>query len=117
QTVVVVEAPGQPLVVDWQPEQRGDLEVAMREGVAVVGFGPKGLRLLPDCRIDGAYGFIGVNTKEQVVRLLSSEEVQANLAADAAGILARLGGELGTTQALDVAIVMVGKRRTTWSTA
>lgn len=117
QSVVVIEAPGSPLVVDWQPEQRGDLEVAMREGVAIVGFGKEGLRLLPDCHIDGKYGFIGVNTKEQVVRLVSGEEVQANLAADAVGIIAKLGAELGTSQALDIAIVMVGKRKTTWSSA
>src|SRR5688572_20173560 len=69
QSVYVIEAQGQPLIVDWQPEIRGDLEVAMREGVAVVRFDEKGLKLLTDCKIDGKYGFIGVNTKEQVVSL------------------------------------------------
>ena len=117
QSVYVIEAQGQPLVVDWQPEQRGDLEVAMREGVAVVKFDAKGMKLLKDCRIDGKYGFVGVNTKEQVVSLLSAEEVKANLPAAGLGILVKLGGELGQTQSLDIAIVMVGKRKTTWAHA
>lgn len=117
QSVYVIEAQGQPLIVDWQPEQRGDLEVAMREGIAIVGFDSKGLRLLKDCHISGKYGFIGVNTKEQVVRLISDDEVKANLPADALGIIAKIGGELGTSQALDIAIVMVGKKKTTWANA
>lgn len=117
ESVYVIEAKGQPLIVDWQPEARGDLEVAMKEGVAVVGFSEKGLRLLKDCHIDGEYGFIGVNTKEQVVRLLTAEEVKANLPGAGLGILAKIGGELGQSQALEIAIVMVGKKKTTWATA
>jgi len=117
QSVYVIEAQGQPLIVDWQPEMRGDLEVAMQEGVAVVGFDDKGLRLLSDCHLDGKYGFIGVNTKEQIVQLLSADEIKANLPAEGLGIVAKLGAELGRSQALDVAIVMVGKRKTTWATA
>lgn len=117
ESVFVIEAKGHPLVVDWQPEHRGDLEVAMREGVAVVAYDPRGLRLLKDCHIDGNYGFIGVNTKEQVVRLESADEVKANLPAAGLGILANVGGELGRSQQLDVAIVMVGKKKTTWANA
>lgn len=79
ESVYVVEANGQPLIVDWQPEARGDLEIAMKEGIAVVGFDQRGLKLLKDCHLDGKYAFIGMNTKEQVVRLLSAEEVKANL--------------------------------------
>src|SRR5262245_6762713 len=29
---------GQPLVVDWRPEQRADLEVQMREGAVVLAY-------------------------------------------------------------------------------
>ena len=36
----------EPMIVDWQPEQRGDLEVSMREGIVVVGYDDKGFRLL-----------------------------------------------------------------------
>jgi hypothetical protein len=104
------------LVVDGT-RQRSDLEVAMREGVSVVKFDGSGMKLLKDCRIDGNYGFIGVNTKEHVVSLTSAEEVKANLPAAGLGILAKLGAELGRSQSLDIAIVMVGKRKTTWAHA
>ena len=117
ETVLVIEAQGSPLIVDWQPEHRGDLEVAMREGVAVVGYDSKGLRLLQDCHIDGNYGFIGVSTKEQVIVLQSSDEVKANLPATGLSILARVGAELGTSTEIDIAMVMVGKKKTTWVSA
>jgi hypothetical protein len=34
----VIENDGEPLVVDWRAEQRGDLEIAMRDRVAVVAY-------------------------------------------------------------------------------
>jgi TPR repeat protein len=117
QSVYVVEAKGEPLIVDWQPEQRGDLEVSMREGVAVVEFDNRGMKLLKDCHIDGKYGFIGVNTKEQVVSLESDEEIKANLPGGGLGILAKIGAEIGRSQSLDIALVMVGKKKTTWGHA
>src|SRR5262245_28761698 len=56
-----------PLVVDWKPEQRGDLEVAMSEGVAVVAYDCQKMELLTDCRADGSYGFKGVVLKQQMI--------------------------------------------------
>lgn len=114
QSVVYVEGSGRPLIVDWQPEQRGDLEVAMKEGVAVVSYGREGLRLLSNCHIDGNYGFIGINKKEQIIRLVSEEEIKANLPLSGPAIAAKLGGELASGASIDIAMIMVGKRRTTW---
>src|SRR5262249_28771948 len=64
-----VDKSGEPLIVDWKPDQRGDLEIAMKEGVAIVQYSCKGIKLLKECHIEGNYGFIGMTTKEQVVRL------------------------------------------------
>lgn len=105
-----VDAGAQPLVVDWKPEQRGDLEVAMKDGIAVLHYGCDGVRLLADCRVDGEYGFIGMTRKEQVVRLENADEVQANLPLSGGAI----GGGLERGATIDIAMVMVGKRRTTW---
>ena len=69
----------EPLVVDWKPEQRGELEVAMKEGVAVMAYSCDTIRLLEDCRLEGGYGFIGMTRREQVVQLESSDELKANL--------------------------------------
>src|SRR5262245_66516470 len=60
---------GEPLVVDWKDEQRGDLEIAMKQGVAVVAYSCQGIKLLPDCKVEGSYGFMGMTKKESVVRL------------------------------------------------
>lgn len=106
-----VKTGGEPLVVDWKTEQRGDLEVAMKEGVAVVAYSCQGIKLLKDCHINGQYGFIGMTRREEVVRLDNSDEVKANLPLSGGAI----GGELSRGATLDVAMVLVGKRRTTWS--
>lgn len=102
---------GEPLVVDWKPEQRGDLEIAMKEGVAVVGYSCEGIKLLKECHIEGNYGYMGMTRKEQVVRLNNSDEVRANL--PLSGV--KLSAELKRGSSLDVAMVMVGKQKTTWS--
>jgi TPR repeat protein len=101
---------GEPLVVDWKAEQRGDLEVAMQEGVAIVSYTCEALKLLKDCHIEGNYGFIGMTKREQVVRLQNSDEVRANLPFSGGAI----GGEMQRGSTLDIAMIMVGKKRTTW---
>jgi uncharacterized protein len=106
-----VEQGGEPLVVDWKAEQRSDLEVAMKDGVAVVAYSCDAIKLLPDCHIDGSYGFTGMTTREQVVRLENADEVRANLPLTGVNLAAEL--QRGST--LDIAMVTVGKRRTTWS--
>lgn len=105
------DSSGEPLVVDWKPEQRGDLELVMKENVAVVSYSCKGIKLLKECKVDGKYGFLGMSKKEQVVRLTSADEVKANLPLGGASIAGSLAG--GST--LDVAMVMVGKVKTTWA--
>ncbi len=106
---------GEPLVVDWKPDQRLELEVAMKDGVAVVSYDCKSFRLLKDCRVDGTYGFVGTTTKEQIIQLTDSDEVRANLPFSGASIAAKMEGEMQRGASLDIAIMMVGKRRTTWA--
>ncbi|RYZ58182.1 MAG: hypothetical protein EOP08_16465, partial [Proteobacteria bacterium] len=106
----------EPMIVDWQPEERGDLEISMREGLVVVGYDETGFRLLKDCHVDGNYEFMGMTRRERVVRLESAEDVRANLPLGGLGLAAKLGGELEHGATLDIAMVMVGKLRTTWRT-
>lgn len=114
QTTPVIEEHGEPLVVDWKPEQRGDLEVAMKAGVAVVAYTPEGLRLLTRCSTSGDYGFIGMTLKEQVISLEDENEIRANLPLSGMGLVANIGGELKQGSVLNVAMAMVGKRKTTY---
>ncbi len=111
----VIEGTGEPLIVDWQPQHRGDLEIAMKDGLAIVEYSPRGFRLLKNCSVEGTYGFNGISTKEQLVRLMSEDDVRANLPFGGAGLVAQMGGELGRSSTLDVAMIMIGKLRTTWT--
>ncbi|MBX3260560.1 MAG: sel1 repeat family protein [Labilithrix sp.] len=108
------ESGAEPLVVDWKPEQRGDLEVLMKDSVAVVSYTCQGFKLLKDCKVDGKYGFLGMTKKEQIVRLNNADEVKANLPFAGVGIAANLGAEMQRGATLDVALVMIGKVKTTW---
>ena len=100
----------EPLVVDWRPEDRTDLEVAMRRRIAVVRMESRGVRLLNDCHIDGDYGYVGVNKKEEVVSFRSADEIKANLPAAAALFGAQLKAEMQQGVSLDLGLVIVGKR-------
>lgn len=109
------ENAGEPLVVDWKPEQRGDLELLMKENVAIVSYSCKGFKLLKDCKVDGKYGFLGMSKKEQVVKLNNADEVKANLPLGGIGIAGSISGEMARGSTLDVAMIMVGKVKTTWA--
>src|SRR6185436_9621599 len=70
---------GEPLVVDWDSERRGHLEIAMKQGLAVVHYDPAKIEVLRDCKIEGNYGYSGYSTKQRVVRLADELELKANL--------------------------------------
>ena len=109
------DSSGEPLVVDWKPEQRGDLELMMKENVAIVSYSCKGFKLLKDCKVDGTYGFLGMSRKEQVVKLNNADEVKANLPLGGIGIAGSISAEMARGSTLDVAMIMVGKVKTTWA--
>ncbi len=108
---------GNPLIVDWPPEQRGDLEVAMKEGVPVVRYTCERFELLRDCRIKGSYEYLGMTRKEQLVRILSQDELRANLPFSNFGLPASLKGDLDRDASLDIALIMIGKKSTSLTSA
>ena len=95
-----------PLAVDWQPADRGDLEVEMKRGIAVVEYDCKSARVLRDCQVEGSYGFISTPLKEQVVRLDDTTEISANLPFSGG----KLAGQMARGASLDVAVALVGQR-------
>jgi len=103
-----VQKGGRPLVVDWRPEQRGDLEVAMGQGIAVVNYDCRGLELLPDCAAEGSYGFKGVVLKQQLIRLEDANEVRANLPLTGDSLALKIGADFGSGTTLDLATALVG---------
>lgn len=103
-----VQQGGRPLVVDWRPEQRGDLEVAMGQGIAVVHYDCHSLELLPDCIAEGSYGFKGVVLKQQLIRLEDADEVRANLPLTGDSIALKIGADFNAGTTLDLATALVG---------
>lgn len=106
-----------PLIVDWPPAQRGDLELALREGVAVIHYDCDTIRVLRDCRLEGEYGFAGMTTKRQLVRLDNQDEIKINLPLMGSAFAAKLGGEIERGANIEIALAMIGQRRTTRSQA
>jgi uncharacterized protein len=108
-TVCREDGPAEPLIVDWRSHERQDLELAMREGIAIVAYDCKSIRLLPDCHVASpvapAYTFAGVTITEDSVQLKTSDELAANLPLSAAHISA----EMKTGSSIDLAIVTIGK--------
>lgn len=102
-----------PLVVDWKPEQCGDLEVAMSDGVAVVAYDCQKMELLTDCHADGSYGFKGIVLKQQMIRLADADEIRMNLPLSGAAIVAKLDSELERGATLDLATALVGNLTST----
>ena len=114
-TIKPVDGPATPLIVDWKAEERADLEEVIHDGVAIVAWKNDGLRLLKRCRLKGEYGYLPIQVKKDVVRLESAQDVAANLPLGGLGIVGKIGGELERGTTLDIAMAMVGKRRTTWA--
>ncbi|MFO0614082.1 MAG: tetratricopeptide repeat protein [Polyangiaceae bacterium] len=104
---------GTPLVVDLEAHERADLEDAMGDGIAVVAWSCESLKLLPDCHASGSYAFHGLSPQEFTVKLDDADEVRANLPAFGASVLGKIESEMKRGATLDLAISMIGKRRTT----
>jgi hypothetical protein len=102
-----------PLVIDWKPHERSDLEEAMSDGVAVVRYECGALRVLQGCRLDGAYRFLAASRKEQVLKLEDKGDIALNLPAFGKVLAGQLSASLEKQASLDLAMVIVGKARTT----
>ncbi|NOU34653.1 MAG: sel1 repeat family protein [Polyangiaceae bacterium] len=98
----------EPLVVDIRSSDRTDFETAMKEGVAVVRFDCRSLKLLKNCSLGGSYAFVGAERSEDVVRMQGRDEVSANMPFSGA----KLSAEMKSGSTLDLALITVGKRRT-----
>jgi hypothetical protein len=108
-----IEAAGEPLIVDWSPDQRIDLEVMSKDALPVVAYSCHGLKVLKGCSVEGGYAFKGVTPEEQVVRLQDADEIRANLPLSGASLVASMGGDLERGATLDLALAYVGKSTST----
>lgn len=98
------------MVVDWTPDMRTDIEVAMKEGLALVKYDCKSVQLVPACSLAGEYGYIGTTRREKKIQMNNKDEVAANLPVGGLSWLSDLGGGFGRESTLLAQLVTVGKR-------
>ncbi len=97
-----------PFVADWPQKQQDFLVQRMNSGVVVVAYTCDRLEVLPNCTVEGAYGYLGQNAATELIQFESGDELQANMPARAG----ELGGKLSGGETWDLALVYSGKRRT-----
>lgn len=97
-----------PLVFDWPTSTRGDLEDAMSQGVVVVNFSCQGAKVLPDCKVEGGYGYRAVTPKTEQNLIEGKDNIRASFGGVVAGVSAQMDRE----SKLDMSYVLVGKSST-----
>ncbi len=101
-----------PLIVDWSPDERVDLEAALgQDGVVVVKYDCPTMEILPGCHVDGSYSYAGVSRKEQVIQMENMDDIHANIPVSSA----KVSAEIQSGRAINLATVLVGRRSTTVS--
>ncbi len=98
------------MAIDWKPELRGDFEAAMKEGLAVVSYDCKSLKLQPGCSLEGGYGYLGTTRREKKIEMSTKDELAANLPVGGLTWLSDLGAKFGRGTSLAARMVMVGKQ-------
>lgn len=101
----------EPLIVDWIPETRQKLELAMKDSIAVVAYDCKTLTVLPDCDVaDGEYQFRGATVEERIVHLNDGDEVKANLPFSGGTMAAQLQAEFQRGSSLNLYMAFIGQK-------
>ena len=97
-----------PLSIDWPSNARSDLEAAMHDGVVVVSFTCDKVKVLPDCKVAGSYGYRAVTPREESVLIEGRDNIQASFG----GVSWAVGGNFERDAKLDLSYVLVGKQST-----
>lgn len=97
-----------PLVIEWPSNARSDLEAAMNDGVVVVSYSCEKVTVLPDCKVEGSYGYRAVTPREESVLIEGKDNIQASFG----GVSWAVGGNFERDAKLDLSYVLVGKQNT-----
>ncbi len=86
----VAKSPLRPLIVEWPSPDRAALEAQSKAGVVAVRFLGREMEVLRQCHGKGAYGYVAVTPKQDVVSLTSRDELYATLPVHAVELEAKL---------------------------
>jgi len=109
-TPQLAEVYATPLVIDWNPDLRLQIESALSKGIAIVAYDGSSIRILPECKISGAYDFAGTSMKQRMLRI-SDTNVGAWLLPIAFSSKSKLeiAPELDRGKSLEVALLFSGR--------
>jgi hypothetical protein len=68
-----------PLVTEWPASEKANLEARLREGGVVVAYSGCSMKLLPQCRVKGSYGWRRTTTATDVIEVHDADELYAKL--------------------------------------
>jgi hypothetical protein len=94
-----------PLVTEWPASEKANLEARLREGAVAVSYSGCDMRLLPQCRMSGSYGWRRTTTSTDVVEIRNADDLYAKLPLGAVS----LEGELERTGRLAVQTTVSGQ--------
>jgi hypothetical protein len=94
-----------PLVTEWPASEKANLEALLRQGAVVVAYSGCSLKLLPQCRVRGAYQWRRTTTSTDTLEIRDADELYAKLPIGAVS----LEGELQRSGRLAVQTTVAGQ--------
>lgn len=102
---MVAAAHENPLVTEWPASEKANLESRLREGAVVVAYEGCTMRLLPNCRAPGRYGWRRTTPATDIIEIRNTDDLYAKLPLGAVS----LEGELARTGRLSVQTTVSGQ--------
>lgn len=97
-----------PYVVDWSLDDQVNLEAQMLSGAVVLHFDEDEIRVLPHCTArDAGYSWVGVQTRERIIKIRNRAEFATNLPVSAL----KLSADFDAGAMLQAQIRVVGRRQ------
>jgi transposase len=94
-----------PLVTEWPAPEKANLEARLREGSIVVAYSGCALKMLPRCRVKGAYQWRRTTTATDTIEIHNADELYAKMPLGAT----TLEGELQRSGRLAVQTTVSGQ--------
>lgn len=94
-----------PLVTEWPASEKANLEALIHDGPVVVSYSGCTMKVLPTCRLRGAYSFRRTTTSTDTVEIHNADELYAKLPLGALS----LEGELQRSGRLAVQTTVAGQ--------
>jgi hypothetical protein len=101
----VAASQSSPLVTEWPASEKANLEALLHAGAVAVAYSGCSMRLLPDCRVRGAYRWMRTTPATDSLEINDTDDLYAKLPLGAAS----LEGELKRTGKLTVKTVVAGQ--------